>query len=113
MPTVPAVRFGAAHDVEEEFLELVCADEELLRAEFDAIIAREWPSRRPPPGLAAASPGTGAARQRQLMAHGLRASPGEPRHPCARRWRRQRSPPRHTRGTAPARAREGRAHEGR
>jgi hypothetical protein len=31
----------------EEFLGLVCSDAELLRAEFDAIIAAGWPS--PPP----------------------------------------------------------------
>ena len=56
---------GAARSVDEEFLDLVCADEELLRAEFDAIIAQEWSSsplrqaRRPcPPDLARAR-GTG------------------------------------------------------
>ena len=33
-------------DVDEEFMALVCADEELLAAEFEAIIAAGWP---PPP----------------------------------------------------------------
>ena len=28
----------------EQFLDLVCADEDLLRAGFDAIIAAEWPT---------------------------------------------------------------------
>ena len=34
-------------DVDEEFMALVCADEELLAAEFEAIIAAGWspPSR--------------------------------------------------------------------
>ena len=41
MPTTPAAHFGAAPSVDEEFLELVYADEQLLRAEFDAIVARE------------------------------------------------------------------------
>jgi hypothetical protein len=30
--------------MDEQFCELLCADEDLLRAEFDAIIAAEWPS---------------------------------------------------------------------
>ena len=40
---------GAANrcDTVEEFLELLLADEDLLRAEFEAIIAAEWPG--PPP----------------------------------------------------------------
>jgi hypothetical protein len=37
----------AARTTDEQFLDLVCADDELLRAEFDAIIAAEWPT--PPP----------------------------------------------------------------
>jgi hypothetical protein len=61
---------AAADQVEEEFLALVYADEELLRAEFDALIAATWgqprqpahprrarrptppPRRRPRPGFA-------------------------------------------------------------
>ena len=43
---------GAANGsgLAEEFLELLLADEELLRAEFEAIIAAEWPG--PPPNQA-------------------------------------------------------------
>ncbi|MGZ6838948.1 MAG: hypothetical protein ACXVHC_00590, partial [Frankiaceae bacterium] len=47
MATVPVVQNHAADSVHEEFLELVCGDEQLLRAEFDAIIAQEWGSRPP------------------------------------------------------------------
>jgi hypothetical protein len=36
-------------DMVEEFLELLLADEELLRAEFEAIIADEWPGPPPSP----------------------------------------------------------------
>jgi hypothetical protein len=36
------VEVAAAEVVEEEFLAIVYADEELLRAEFDAIIATSW-----------------------------------------------------------------------
>jgi len=39
---------AATRDTDQEFLDLVCADEELLRAEFDEIIANGWPS--PPTG---------------------------------------------------------------
>ena len=35
MPTATAVHGRAARSLEEEFLELVCGDEQLLRAEFD------------------------------------------------------------------------------
>ena len=34
--------------VQEEFLALICADEDLLRAEFDAILAAGWGQPRPP-----------------------------------------------------------------
>jgi len=37
-------------EAQEEFLELICADEQLLRAEFDAIIAQEWDTPSLPPG---------------------------------------------------------------
>jgi hypothetical protein len=41
-----------------EFLDLICADKELLRAEFDAIIAAGWPAE--PPTVR----GTGCRRDR-------------------------------------------------
>jgi hypothetical protein len=78
---------------EEEFLELVYADEEFLRAEFDAIIAAAWPT---PPER------TGGQHASHLpwRPAGPRAECGEPA-PTARphhaghgSWRRQRSPPR-------------------
>jgi hypothetical protein len=42
------VGVAAADEVEEEFLALVYADEELLRAEFDALIAAAWGQPRQP-----------------------------------------------------------------
>lgn len=47
---VNAPRHAAMRQVEEEFVALVCADAQLLRAEFDAIIAQEWGSPSLPPG---------------------------------------------------------------
>ena len=38
-----------ARSVEEQFLDLVCSDADLVRAEFDAIIAAGWPERPVPP----------------------------------------------------------------
>ena len=79
--------------VDEQFLTLICSDEDLLRAEFDAIIAAEWPG--PPtntPGRRSAdgrpardAPGRGVDRGARPVAR--------PQHPGAGGWARQRSPP--------------------
>ncbi|MEP6650311.1 MAG: hypothetical protein ABJA74_10450, partial [Lapillicoccus sp.] len=80
---------------EEEFLAIVCADEDLLRAEFDAIIAAEWPS--PPPDrpedddAVQRSPGTA----RRQPSGGQARLPNRARHPGIGGWSRQRSPPPH------------------
>ena len=39
---------GQTERVDDEFLAVVCDDEEWLRAEFDAIIAAGWPESVPP-----------------------------------------------------------------
>jgi hypothetical protein len=44
-PGAPAAQRTAASEL-AAFLDLLCADEELLRAEFEDIVAAEWP--RPP-----------------------------------------------------------------
>jgi hypothetical protein len=98
MPTVPAVQNGTARSLEEEFLDLVYADEELLRAEFDAIIAQEWGARPPPVRPRAASPPTGPNPRRHPAGRGSSPSQRRPRHPGVGGWGRQRSPPRPTRG---------------
>lgn len=51
-PILPGDSFPAVEEaVDELFVELMCADEELLAAEFEAIIAAGWPEqpRVPPP----------------------------------------------------------------
>jgi hypothetical protein len=76
-----------------EFFALVFSDEELLRAEFDAIVAAEWPG--PPP----AEPGTSigvkppapTAGSRPFIS-GARVTK-QPRRPGIGGWARQRSPP--------------------
>lgn len=82
--------------VEEEFLELVCSDEDLVQAEFEAIIAAEWPSLPSPPAARplhrpADRPPTSPAGPWRVGAPGRLAS--RPRHPGIGGWARQRSPP--------------------
>jgi len=93
MLTIPAAPVGETRSQEEEFLALVYADEELLRAEFDAIIAREWPTSRPPARPEPMSRGTGPHRPRQPKRAGEQPHLENPRHPHGRLQGRQRSPP--------------------
>jgi len=51
MPTVSTSHHESSLAAEEEFLAIVCSDEDLVRAEFDAIIAAEWPSLPPQGGV--------------------------------------------------------------
>ncbi|HZZ96509.1 MAG TPA: hypothetical protein VFE19_05830 [Jatrophihabitantaceae bacterium] len=75
----------------DQFVELLCADDDLLRAEFDAIIAASWHD----------TPSGGRGDEPAVADHADRlATPlCEPRplsgkwHPNAERRRRQRSPP--------------------
>jgi len=93
MPTDTAARVDATRGMEEAFLDLVCADEQLLRAEFDAIIAEEWPTTPPPADPRAAEPEGGSQRRKRLPLGCAPAPTGRTRHPRVRRSRRQRSPP--------------------
>jgi len=52
--------------IDEQFLDLICSDDELLAAEFDAIIAAEWPTppaSRPRPGASGDKPERGRTRR--------------------------------------------------
>jgi hypothetical protein len=79
--------------VEEQFLALICADEDLLRAEFDAIIAASWDQPASPqrPGhnrLPAQHP------QGRGWISGLAGGLPRPQHePGAEARSRQRAPP--------------------
>jgi len=99
MPTTSGRLGGAVDDTAEQFLTLICSDEDLLQAEFDAIIAAEWPNpTKPRPGCGIVGGGdvTDAAPDRPARAG---ADPTtRPRHPGVSGWGRQRSPP-----TGPAR----------
>jgi len=76
------------------FLDVICADEELVRAEFDAIIAAEWPDLPP----IASEPNSGSAgypgnrgQRRSAAATARDHSDGD--RPGVAESSRQRSPP--------------------
>ena len=83
---------GLDRTIDEQFLELICADEELLRAEFDAVVTAAWLG---PPTVradrrSAEQPGGGARRRRRVRVAG---PPNRPRRPGIGGWARQRGPP--------------------
>lgn len=71
----------------QEFWDLIATDAELLRAEFDALIAANWPSDPAPP-----APGPRSARPGRWRLAPRVAVPPRLSRP-ARPGRRQRSPP--------------------
>lgn len=91
-PDRQAARVAAPAATDEAFLDLVCADDELVRAAFDAIVAEEWPAppSPPPPAPAAGFPEPGKTRLSRPAPDGrwrVRS------HRPVRRVGRQRSPP--------------------
>lgn len=73
------------------FVDLVCSDDELVRAEFEAIVAASWstlPPRQPT--------WSGTVHPDRSCPVGFEASQERPRHSehaCGLGWTRQRSPP--------------------
>lgn len=85
----------AARSSQEQFVELMCADAELVRAEFDAIIAAEWsqpPPDEPDSGPPPEPPPRGPRRLASGQTPGL---PNQKRRTGISASSRQRSPPRH------------------
>jgi hypothetical protein len=84
----------ATREAGTEFADIVCADPDLLRQEFDALIAASY--ARPPASRPPAPPGTAPRHGRPQPP----AGPGSSRHPGTRTaprpghgHSRQRSPP--------------------
>jgi len=96
MPRAATGGDTTARTVDVQFFELICSDADLLAAEFDAIIAAEWPdppADTPGRGAVGGYPGNGAARRATEPVRG----PAPPlRHPGIGGWARQRSPPSRT-----------------
>jgi hypothetical protein len=93
MPTTPATGDTTARTIEDRFLDLICSDADLLAAEFDAIIAAQWPeppTATPGRGTAGRHPGSNAARRVADPARGRVARPPQPGIGGSAR---QRSPP--------------------
>lgn len=99
MPSTPNTS-QTASSVEEQFLDLIYGDTDLLTAEFDAIIAAEWPE--PPadnPGRRPVGRQPGGIPASRAV-DPVRAPVSRPRHPGIGSWTRERSPPvRHPRTT--------------
>jgi hypothetical protein len=93
MPTTSGRLGSAVDDTAEQFRALICSDEDLLQAEFDAIIAAELPipsTPRPRCGIVGDGNFTGAqGRPAPTGADPTIQSP----HPGVGGWGRQRSPP--------------------
>ena len=102
MPQFPHTdRVDATLTTDEQFLDLLCAEADLLRAEFDAIIAAEWTTL--PPADPDRSEGTEQHARPGRWPRGEAASPSlanRPHHPGVGGWGRQRSPPARGRGQA-------------
>ena len=82
-----------AGSVDEQFLELICRDEELVDAEFEAIIAAEWPA---PPARRHATKVTCGPAVRPAKVPAALPVDGwvrRPWYPGIGGWVRQRSPP--------------------
>ncbi len=94
MPTITSATNPTTADTrDEEFLDLVCADEQLLKAEFDAIIAQAWPMGPPPAGPQPAPRAVSPSPRPDPAPSGRQMSPPESHH-CGDSGRgRQRSPP--------------------
>lgn len=92
METVPLIEL--AMTTVAEFTEVVCGDRDLLRAEFDAIIAANWPSHEqltPPPPDPGSVPRFPRADPASSAVGGgvLQSTPVVP----VPAWPRERSPP--------------------
>jgi hypothetical protein len=94
-PHLESAEYVDTEHVEVEFASIVCADEELLRAEFDAIVAAQGWEQFPPGGArppAEDRPGAGHAGS------GLHPAPltvATTERFGGRAPKRERSPPRH------------------
>ena len=82
-----------ARTVDEQLLEMICNDQELLAAEFEAIIAAEWPAPPAHRGEPKATSGPAARQRQHPIAPPVVDPVSRPRHPGVGGWARQRSPP--------------------
>jgi hypothetical protein len=83
---------AGSNALDETLIELICDDRDLLDAEFDAIIAVEWPT--PPVECGRIAAACRRLGRGPAGVYGARRGPASrPRHPGIGGWARQRSPP--------------------
>jgi hypothetical protein len=83
---------AGSNALDETLIELICVDRDLLDAEFDAIIAVEWPT--PPVECGRIAAACRRLGRGPAGVYGARRGPASrPRHPGIGGWARQRSPP--------------------
>jgi hypothetical protein len=97
LPDIPVALDSAraTRETDEAFFEIIFGDDELVRAEFDAIIAAQWPCTPPPrepDDGAVADRGRRPARPRHEPSGSV--LPNRRRYPGGGRWCHGRSPPR-------------------
>jgi hypothetical protein len=80
-----------AGTLEHELVDLLCADEQWLHSEFDAVMAQGWPTAPSPP----TAPRVGHGGPGPEQPSWDRTAPAVPasRAPTLEKWRRVRSPP--------------------
>jgi hypothetical protein len=88
-----AVEAAAVDEAEETFLALVYTDEELLRAEFDAIIADSWNEPTPPARQRPTRPPAPPPQRRRHRSGTAGRAPGRQHYPAGEGRSRQRAPP--------------------
>lgn len=90
----PAALRTRSDRVFDEFIDLICQDDELVRDEFETLVAACWDLAPPPAGPPAPPrparrpPGWPVASATDIC-----PDPPPPWPPLRRRWNRQRSPP--------------------
>jgi hypothetical protein len=89
--TAYLAQHSSVRGLDAEFLDLICADEELLRAEFDAIVAAGWPTEPRATRATGRRLGGLPAGGRGVASIGIQAQ--ERDAPEVRARSRQRSPP--------------------
>ena len=89
----------AGSAVRDAFVDLICQDDDLVRAEFDALVAASWDTPPgPPPPAPPRRPPAGADHSVTPVVDAARPYAGT--SPVRRRDRRQRGPPPPSLGTA-------------
>ena len=81
---------STSNAVDQAFIDVILADDDLANAEFEAIIAAEWPTTEPPEPAGHPHRTYGSRRPHARRNHEHRA---RSQRPGTEAWSRERSPP--------------------